>query len=81
MGSHAFNSPAEGGGDDIGVESTADILKDCHLQEVNNVEVHSRTATSLDQEYKTVEVAMILGGMDTEGEIFEDCLVMLLREL
>ena len=28
-------------------------------------------------EYKTVDVCLIFGGMDTEGEIFDDCLIYL----
>ena len=31
-----------------------------------------------DIEYKTVEMCLIFGGMDTEGEIFDDCLVYLI---
>ncbi len=30
--------------------------------------------------YKTVDMCFIIGGMDTEGEIFDDCLVMLLKD-
>lgn len=30
---------------------------------------------------KTVMVALVLGGMDTNGEIFDDCLVMRLNDV
>ena len=30
-----------------------------------------------DIEYKTVDMVLLYGGMDTEGEIFDDCLVYL----
>ena len=29
---------------------------------------------------KTVEMMLIVGGMDTEGEVFDDCLVCLLKD-
>ena len=30
---------------------------------------------------KTVEMMLVLGGMDTEGEVFDDCLLYLLKDL
>ena len=30
---------------------------------------------------KTVDMMLVVGGMDTEGEIFDDCLVLLLDDL
>ena len=39
---------------------------------------HSNSPRS--NHYKMVDVALVLGGMDTDGEIFEDCLVYLLNE-
>ena len=40
--------------------------------------LHSNSPRS--SHYKLVDLAVILGGMDTDGEIFEDCLVYLLSE-
>ena len=38
------------------------------------------TATSEATETKIVDVVMVLGGMDTEGEIFEDALILVTHE-
>ena len=38
------------------------------------------TAPEIQGPTKTVEMMLLVGGMDTEGEIFDDCLVFLLKD-
>lgn len=44
-------------------------------------DIGERRVNEETKDVQMFEVAMVLGGMDTEGEIFEDCLVMMLRNV
>ena len=72
---HHIYSVPEG----VGINPVSDlsptITSECSLESS-----HEDTSYLDDTPHKLVDMALVFGGMDTSGEIFDDVLVYMLRE-